>query len=143
MADTGMFYGGLPASGSITHGVPTQRNSSPYGAGAYPSIPDYATRSWYSTAIPPQFSTSEISRKLDNVLEILNKQNEEIKELKTDNISLKKDMEVLKVQGVSKSTKKEKLPTGLSVGKSILMYIKMQFICRLLLNTFKKNHRQI
>ena len=111
MADSGVFYRGLPASHSITHG---QRNSTPYVAGAYPSIPDYAAGSWYPTAIPPELSTSEVSKKLDNVLEMLTKQTEEIKSLKDDNKSLKKEMEILKVQGIS-TAKKEKLPTGLSV----------------------------
>ena len=124
MADTGVFYGGLPASHSITHGVPTQRNSTPYGvAGAYPSIPDYAAGSWpFPTAIPPELSTSEISKKLDNVLEILTKQTEEMKSLKDDNKSLKKEMEMLKVQGIS-TAKKEKLPTDLSVRQIIIMMV--------------------
>ena len=45
---------------------------------------------------------------------MLTKQTEEIKSLKDDNKSLKKEMEVLKVEGIS-TAKKEKLPTGLSV----------------------------
>lgn len=122
MADTGVFYGGLPASHSITHGVPTQRNSTPYMAGAYPSIPDYAAGSWYPTAVPPELSNSEVSKKLDNVLEILTKQTEEFKSLKDDNKALKKEMEMLKVQGIS-TAKREKLPTDLSVRQIIIMMV--------------------
>lgn len=115
MADSGRFYGRLPVTSSA-HGGQSQ----PICA-TYPAIPDYATTgNWYPPAIPPDFPTfADISGKLNSVLEMLSKQNEEIKTLKDDNASMKKDLEVLKVQGSSttgpSSTKKEKLPTGLSV----------------------------
>ena len=101
MADSGRFYGRLPVT------------SSAHGGQSQPICATYP-------AIPPDFPTfADISGKLNSVLEMLSKQNEEIKTLKDDNASMKKDLEVLKVQGSSttgpSSTKKEKLPTGLSV----------------------------
>ena len=56
------------------------------GANIHPSIPDYAAghRSWYPSAIPPDFSTFEVSRKLDTVIKKLDSQSEEMKATKDE-----------------------------------------------------------
>ena len=111
MADSGIFYGGLPASP-----VEFQRNEIPLRTWQVHTPPFLIMLLGVGIQLPfhQSYQLPKYRRNLIMYLRCLQKQTEEIKSLKDDNKSLKKEMEILKVQGIS-TAKKEKLPTGLSV----------------------------